>query len=118
MMMMMMMMYFYMSLSLHIILVFSFSKKTTVENDVPSPSRPELPDCAGFETDSFLHRNRGIPTFAGNPFSDLDAFEPDLQEPTSVFYNDGKGVENGVDSTTYFWAGGRIYWSVKKCIHL
>lgn len=79
-----------------------FSPKLSEDDDIAADDRMDVGDCSGFEIDSFLHRSQRIPTFNGDPFGDIDPFDQEVQRPTSVFYNDGKGVENGVDSNTYF----------------
>ena len=57
-------------------------------------------DQSPFE-DSMLHRNRDLAAFASDRFTDLHHHQhPQFEE--SYFLNDGRGVENGVDSTTYF----------------
>ncbi|ELU09404.1 hypothetical protein CAPTEDRAFT_223958 [Capitella teleta] len=52
--------------------------------------------------DAILHRNQDIPEFHPDHFPDIDDISPSMDYDETYFYNDGKGVENGVDSTTYF----------------
>ena len=56
--------------------------------------------------DSLLHRGRVVPPFASDPFSDLALPQADGAPPTAgaslLLLNDGRGVETGLDSTTYF----------------
>jgi hypothetical protein len=52
--------------------------------------------------ESILHRNQDLNEFHPDHFPDIDGIAAPLDYDETFFYNDGKGVENGVDSTTYF----------------
>ena len=64
------------------------------------PSNQEGPPA--FE-DAMLHRNRGLHVFPNDRFTDMDLPHVDEYEDSYFYNGDGRGVENGVDSTTYFW---------------
>ena len=80
-----------------------YSLKSSDSVDIPTQSGDRAPSLGGaYYDDSMLHRNRVLPAFSHDPFADLELPQGDAQEEASFFFNDGRGVETGLDSTTYF----------------
>ncbi|KAK2187655.1 hypothetical protein NP493_158g03012 [Ridgeia piscesae] len=77
-------------------------RKSDPAQEVALDNQTDIIASSPFE-DHMLHRNRGLPAYSGggDQFADLTLRQPDFEE--TYFYNDGRGVENGIDSNTYFY---------------
>ena len=84
------------------LLLCSSRRKSDPAQEVALDNQTDIIASSPFE-DHMLHRNRGLPAYSGggDQFADLTLRQPDFEE--TYFYNDGRGVENGIDSNTYFY---------------